>query len=123
MLPCLSALFIWVIWVLFSTYYNHLHRQKYYELIAYLRHHEPEVATRIELKPILGFLYPRGGFRPSIKYARDHEPLDDPVAEELLADYARLSERGKWLILIGGVLGVLVLIVVCWQADKWFSPI
>ncbi len=44
------------------------------------------------------------------------------LAEESLADYARLSERGKWLALDQLVLGIVFLITGFRQVDSWRSP-
>jgi len=106
-----SVSLIWLIYIAGAIYYNHLHREKYEELMAYLRYHHPQVARQMELKPILGFLYRGGGYGPSIRYARKHDPLNDHVAEELLADYARLSDKGIWLALVGLVLAMVLVIV------------
>lgn len=111
MVESLAFLVIWLIYIASAMYYNYLHRQKCEELMAYLCSHHPEIAQQIEIKPILGFLYLGGAYRPSIRYARKHDPLNDPVAEELLTNYARLSNKGIWLVLVGFVL-VIVFIAV-----------
>lgn len=115
---CIGFALIWVLFILIATYYNHLHRQKYEDLIAYLNYHHPDVASRIEIKPLLGFLYPsRGAFTPSIRYARKHEPLDDPVAEELLAEYARFS---RWGIVLG-IVALVLFAALIRLVDNWMK--
>jgi hypothetical protein len=122
MLGFFISLLIYMIVILSTTYYNHLHREKYYEMMAYLRNHHPETASQLELKRVLGFLYPSGAFGPSIRYARKHEPLDDPVAEELLDDYARLSDRAVWCILAFVISASLLFFFGGKLLDQWLSP-
>jgi hypothetical protein len=71
--------------------YNHRHRQKYDELMAYLSYHHPEIYEQISIKPVFGPFYSSGAYTKSIRYARKHEPLEDPVVEQLLTEYAHLS--------------------------------
>ena len=65
--------------------------------MPYLSQYHPELYSQIKPTRILGF-YPNGAFRASMRFAHDHEPLDDPVAEELLADYAYWSDPVKAVV-------------------------
>ena len=102
-----------VIAIAINIIYNLAHRMKYEKLMIHLEQHHPEIYEDTRVKPvaetIFGPLYSRNGaYKQSIEYARNHEPLDDPIAEELLADYAEISDYGvsaaylPWLI--GGAI-------------------
>jgi hypothetical protein len=92
--------------------YNHRHRQKYDEPMSHLKNHHPEIYEEISIKPVFGPLYSSGAYAASIRFARNHEPLDDPVAEELLSEYARISSvfRKPCLFVLGIVLFCAVVI-------------
>ncbi|MFN8446807.1 MAG: hypothetical protein U0175_38795 [Caldilineaceae bacterium] len=87
------------------TIYNEVFRRKYNKLMAYLRQHHPEIYEQIRIKPVFGPFYARGAYRTSINYAKNHLPLDDIVAEELLADYAKFSQKSIW------IFGAIIVIV------------
>ena len=87
--------------------------QMHSEVLAYLYCHHPEVAPRMELVRTVGGLYPTGAFRPSIIFAREHEPLGDPVAEELLADYAQLADQPKRYIVVFLAILLVLLVAQC----------
>lgn len=74
--------------------YNEVHYSKYRRLMSHLKEHHYEIYEEIRIKPNLGPFYRRGAFGKSIKYAKDHPPIDDPIAEQLFTDYARISQIG-----------------------------
>lgn len=90
----LAGLLIGLLYVAAAIDFDRRCRKMYDELMAYMRDRHPEVAQQIGRKPLGDFL--TRAYSPSVRYAREHEPLDDPEAEELLADYARFSGRGQW---------------------------
>lgn len=75
--------------------------------MAYLEQYHPGIYEDIRIKPIFGPFYAKGVYKKSIDYARNHEPLNDPTAEELLTDYGDL--KGLWIIGVAALIGFVVL--------------
>jgi hypothetical protein len=42
-------------------------------------------------------------------FAANHEPINDPVAEEMLADYAQFCKPMKWFVILGIIMMALFL--------------
>jgi hypothetical protein len=108
-----------IIIIIIGIVYNEIHRKKYDELMSYLQDNFPGIYQDIRVKPVFGIFYRNpGAYSPTIKFAREHKSLKDPVAEKLLADYARISELsvkliGGILLLFGlGVVGFAIFILV-----------
>jgi hypothetical protein len=78
-----------------------IHRSKYNKLMSHLQQHHPEIYEQTRIKPILGPFYGVGAYQTSMNYAKNHTLLDDPIAEELLADYAEFSHKRLWVFGIG----------------------
>ena len=76
--------------------------------MAYLEQHYPDIYEDIRIKPVWGSLYANGAFKKSIDYARNHEPLNDPTAETLLADYGEFSLKGLGIIGVAALVGLVV---------------
>ncbi|KAA3646766.1 MAG: hypothetical protein DWQ07_11225 [Chloroflexi bacterium] len=87
------AIFV-ILFFLLIFVYNEVHYSRYKKLMSHLEEHHNEIYEEIRIKPVIGPLYPNGVYRKSMMYAKDHPPIDDPVAEELFADYARVSQLG-----------------------------
>lgn len=83
-----------------GTYYNEVHRHKYNKLMTHLKQYHPDIYEKIRIKPIFGIFYAKGAYKDSIDYAENHEPLNDPIAEALLEDYAKFSQKGAWIVVI-----------------------
>ena len=79
---------------------------------AYLKQYHPEIYEQIRIKPIFGIFYEKGAYKTSIDYAKRHEPLNDPIAEALLADYAEFSQKGTWLV--GAIVFIPLIILTFW---------
>lgn len=96
--------------MLAATIYNSIFKSKYDKLMLYLNENYPGVYEEIRIKPIFGSFYARGAYKKSIDFASDHEPFDDPIAENLFADYAKFSSYQIWflpafiLAFIGGIV-------------------
>lgn len=105
--------------VIIITYYNEMHRSKYNKLMAYLKQHHPEIYERIRIKPIFGIFYEKGAYKDSIDYAKRHEPLNDPIAEALLADYAEFSQKGVWLV--GAAVFIALVIFTLWLGWRYIT--
>jgi hypothetical protein len=83
---------------------NIVARRKLIELLPYFQEHHPDEYE--QMKPVRPF-GALGPPRPTWKvyqFACHHAPLDDEVAEHLLADYARFARRSTVAILICFVL-------------------
>ena len=95
---------ILLIFAVIIIFYNEAHRKKYDELMSYLQEHHPGIYEDIRVKPVFGIFYRKHGeYASSIEFARKHKPLNDSKAEELLANYARISDLGGSII-IGFIL-------------------
>ena len=76
----------------------------------HLEQHHPDVYEDIRIKPVFGPFYAKGAYKTSIDYAKNHEPLNDPTAEELLTDYGEFSLKGIWIIGVAALIGFVVLL-------------
>jgi hypothetical protein len=96
-----GVLFVLVIAAFFlgGNIYNFLWRKRLNKLMSYLSQHHPNLYAKIKPTRILGF-YPDGAFRASMRFVHNHESLDDPGAEELLADYAYWSDPIKAVVFL-----------------------
>jgi len=117
MLTSLAIIFVLII--IGVTIYNENHRSKYNKLMSHLEEHHPDIYEQTRIKPVFGPFYLKGStYRKSIDYAKNHEPLGDPKAEELLKDYAELSQKSIWIV------GAIVLIVISiWAGWMLFTAI
>lgn len=93
------------------TIMNVIYRNKYNELMQHLEAHHPQIHEEIRIKPVRGRFYGKNAYRKSLDYAYRHDPLDDPVAEELLADYAN-HHRKTAVVAVVFLLGWSLLL--CW---------
>lgn len=96
--------------------YNFVALRKYRRMILYFRQHHPEIYEQIRVKPDLGPFYSSGNnYKASLDYAKNHEPLDDPIAEKLLTDYSQFMQKGQSftvvmvVVFIGIFLGTVLL--------------
>jgi len=90
---------------------------KYNKPMAYLREHHPAAYEQARSKPIWRNIYLRGAADRALhKFAAHHEPLNDPTAEVLLADYLRFFRRvhlisllvfAGWALCMGCMCGPL----------------
>ncbi len=104
------SVLLFVIWLIVAMYYNFLHREKYTALLKYFQQYHPGIYEKIKLKPVLGIFYRQpGAYQASIDFAANHEPLNDPVAEEMLADYAQFNKQMKWIFIPGIIIMALFL--------------
>ena len=77
---------------------NAIYLKRYYKLISYFEKFYPEIYERIRIKPDIGTLYSTGNkVKPLIDFAKHHEPLDDPKAEKMLADFIEFDQQTTWL--------------------------
>jgi len=104
-----GLIIIFVFIIIGITIYNEIHRSKYNKLMAHLEQHHPDIYEKIRIKPVFGPFYAKGAYKTSLDYARSHEPLNDPIAEELLADYGEFSFKGLWIIVVTAIIGFVVL--------------
>ena len=109
-----GLIIVFVFIVIGATIYNEIHRSKYNKLMAYLEQHHPGIYEDIRIKPVFGAFYANGAYKPSIDYAKNHKPLNDPIAEELLTDYGKFSFEGLWIIGVAALVGFVVLLGVIW---------
>ena len=65
--------------------------------MSYLKQHHPEIYEQIRIKPNFGPFYSGNVYKASIDYAKNHERLDDPIAERLLADYVEFYQKAVWI--------------------------
>ncbi len=77
---------------IFGTLYNVVLRSKYKKLMDYLHDQHPMIYEKVRVKSVGGVLYPPGVYRESLKYAKNHPPTNDPIAEELFAEYVEYSQ-------------------------------
>lgn len=94
---------------------NMIHKIKYDKLMQHLEAYHPEIYEEIRIKPVWGPFYAKNAYKKSLDYANHHDPLDDPVAEELLADYANHS-RKTMIVFIAVFLGWVGLL--CWFGGR-----
>ncbi len=90
---------------------NVIHLSKYDKLMQHLAAYHPQIYEEIRIKPVRGRFYGRNAYKKSLDYAYRHDPLDDSVAEELLADYAN-HHRKTTVVAIVFLLGWSGLL--CW---------
>jgi hypothetical protein len=104
------GIMLFVIWLIVAMYYNFLHRKKYKALLEYCQQYHPEIYEKIKLQPVFGIFYRQpGAYRASIEFAANHAPLNDPVAEAMLAEYAKFTEQSKWIFILGIIImGIVV---------------
>ncbi|MEM7127427.1 MAG: hypothetical protein AAF702_13935 [Chloroflexota bacterium] len=78
----------------FTFTLNLSHQDKYSNLIFYLKQNHPEIYEEVRIKTIWGGFYKKYGTFAHIRdFALNHTVIDDPKAEELLADYANFSKK------------------------------
>lgn len=88
--------------------YNFVAVSKYKKLMSRLQRYHPQIYEQIRMKPDLGSFYSSGNHsKPIIDYAKNHEPLDDSIAEQLLTDYVEFYEKGSWIF---GIIFVLAIV-------------
>jgi len=102
--------------------YGYRYTRQHYRLMAHMERHHPEIYEQIRVKPDLGPFYSKGNvYKRSVEYARNHPPLNDPIAEKLLADYAYLSGPGTTVTTV--IIAVLVVtIFILWSIYTTLAP-
>lgn len=75
-----------------GTLYNVVLQGKYKKLMDYLQNQHPMIYEKVKVKSVGGVLYPPGVYRESLKYAKNHPPTNDPIAEEFFAEYVEYSQ-------------------------------
>ncbi|MBE7556660.1 MAG: hypothetical protein HS126_36890 [Anaerolineales bacterium] len=95
------------------TIYNEVHRSKYNKLMSHLQQHHVGIYEQIRIKPVFGPFYAKGAYKTSIDYAKNHPPLDDPVAEKLLTDYAEFSQKSIWVV--GAIVAIAFAVWIGWR--------
>ncbi|WP_414552890.1 hypothetical protein [Anabaena sp. CCY 0017] len=87
---------------------NVVYLKRYNKLMSYFERFYPEIYERIGIKPDFGLFYSKANkFKPLIDFAKHHEPLNDPKAEKLLADFIEFNRKFTWLA--SGILIVAAL--------------
>ena len=77
---------------------NAIYLKRYYKLMSYFEKFYPEIYKRIRIKPDFGSLYFTGNkVKPLIDFAKQHEPLNNPKAEKMLADFLEFDRQTTWL--------------------------
>ena len=98
---------------------NAIYLKRYYKVMSYFEKFSPEIYKKIRIKPDFGSLYFTGDkVKPLIDFAKHHEPLNDPKAEKMLADFIEFDRQTTWLgltIMIISFVG-LVVIGVTWRS-------
>jgi len=86
---------------------------KYGRLLEHFHQHHSDKYEQVGPERVLGMLYHRSSGGKAYRYARDHEPLDDEVAEDLLADYARFVRLSTPILAVAFLLlaGLVLFIV------------
>lgn len=96
--------------------FNAIYLKRYYKLMSYFEKFYPEIYERIRIKPDMRTVYSTGNkVKPLIDFAKHHEPLNDPKAEKMLADFIKFDRQTTWLgsaIIIIAILCLLVIGVV-----------
>ena len=99
--------------------FNAIYLKRYYKVMSYFEKFYPEIYKRIRIKPAFGSLYFTGDkVKPLIDFAKHHEPLNDPKAEKMLADFIEFDRQTTWLgsaIMIISFVS-LVVIGVTWRS-------
>ncbi|MBD2293637.1 hypothetical protein H6G06_09085 [Anabaena sphaerica FACHB-251] len=92
----------------YQSIFMYKFNNKYEEIIYYFQKHYPEIYKKIRVKPDFGQLYSKGNnkYKPSLEYAKNHQPLEDEKAEKLLSEYMQMSKKGT---LINIVLIILLI--------------
>jgi hypothetical protein len=92
---------------------NAIYLKRYYKVMSYFEKFYPEIYQRIRIKPDFGSLYFTGNkVKPLIDFAKHHEPLNDPKAEKMLADFIEFDRQTTWLglaIMIISFVGFVVI--------------
>lgn len=96
-----------IILIIIASAYNFLFNWKYHRLLKYFQENHPPIAENIKRPRVARFFYKGNAYQPSINYARNHEPLNDPIAETMLKQYLQLYNRSK-LIGIGLIIWFLL---------------
>ena len=77
---------------------NAIYLKRYYQVMSYFEKFYPEIYKRIRIKPDFGSVYFTGDkVKPLIDFAKHHEPLNDPKAEKMLADFIEFDRQTTWL--------------------------
>ncbi|HYW18629.1 MAG TPA: hypothetical protein VE956_04815 [Nodularia sp. (in: cyanobacteria)] len=92
---------------------NAIYLKRCNKLMSYFERFYPEIYEQIRIKPNFGILYSKGNkYKPLIDFAKDHEPLNDPKAEKMLADFIEFNRRFTWMVSAFMITGVLISFVI-----------